>query len=235
MQYPGGKTRAIRGIVGALQAAGVTGPFWEPFCGGLGASIGLTKAFGPGLHSDANEALIALYCAVQDGWQPPERVSEEEYRAAKALPRSNPLHAFCAAGCSFAAKWWGGYARNSKGQNYAGRTRRALLRDCALISRPFVADFCSSVPFFGPGFVYCDPPYAGTLPYRGAPPFDHAAFWQKAEEWSTFCPVFVSEYAAPEGWRCVWQASLASQVSGGNGGGRVGTERLFILDERAAA
>src|SRR5688572_3668904 len=216
MRYPGGKTRAIAGIVSAIKASGAEGPFWEPFCGGLGASPGLVAEFGPGLHSDVNAALIALYRAVGDGWQPPERVSEAEYVAARSLPDTNPMKAFCAVAGSFGGKWFGGYARG-EGRNFFAEGRRALLRDVPQLSRPFVASFLAAPIVDGLGFLYCDPPYAGTLPYRGAPPFDSAAFWARAEQWSAVCPVFVSEYAAPAGWRCIWAREQKTTIAIGAG------------------
>lgn len=224
MRYPGGKTRAAPHIVRVLQASGVSGPFWEPFCGGLGMSPALVKAFGPGLHSDANGSLIALYQAVKAGWLPPERVSEEEYAAARSLPDDSPLKAFCAVACSFGGKWFAGYARE-EGRNFAAEGRRGLLRDVPLLAEVFHASFMVAPPGPGLGFVYADPPYIGTLPYRGAPPFDHDAFWRRANEWSRHCPVFVSEYIAPSPWRCVWEREQKTTVAIGEG--KLAMERLW--------
>ena len=48
--------------------------------------------------------------------------------------------------------------------------------------------------------IYCDPPYAGTAEYKeGA--FDHAQFWQWCRNQS--CPVFISEYNAPDDFNLV--------------------------------
>jgi DNA adenine methylase len=168
--------------------------------------------------------LIALYQAIQDGWTPPARLSEAEYAAARQLPRSDPMHALAGVAASFGGKWFGGYAR-TEGRDIYSEGRRALLRDVPNLTRPFVASFLDIEPFEGLGFIYCDPPYAGTLPYRGAPPFDSAAFWRRAAQWSTFCPAFVSEYVAPEGWRCIWERAQKTTVAIGEG--KLATERLW--------
>lgn len=128
MQYLGGKTRIAKAIAEIVNAERGDRVFWEPFCGGLSVSVKLA-AHGPGIVSDANPALIALYQAVRDGWDPPGHVSEEEYSAAKALPDSDPRKAFIGFGCSFGGKWFGGYARNARGDDYVGATQRSLARD----------------------------------------------------------------------------------------------------------
>lgn len=234
MQYPGGKKRAIKGICQAIQKTGAAGPFWEPFCGGLGASVGLTEFFGVGLHSDSNIALITMYQAFQDGWVPPDSVTELEYHAAKRLPDSDPLKAFCAVACSYAGKWFGGYARDPNGTrnrdgvpcNFALSGRAALARDVPKISRPFYCSFFQAQPMPGLGFLYCDPPYAGCLGYSGTAPFNSTEFWLHAELWSAHCPVFVSEYTAPAGWREIWSAP--QQVTVQRTRGKFAVERLFI-------
>src|SRR5690606_2494941 len=94
VRYLGGKSRLAREIASIVNAARGPGvPFWEPFCGGLSVSVQLAKA-GPGIVSDASVALISLYQAVRDGWDPPESVSEAEYHQARTLPETDPLHAF---------------------------------------------------------------------------------------------------------------------------------------------
>ena len=74
--------------------------------------------------------------------------------------------------------------------------------------------------------VYCDPPYAGATKYKDR--FNHADFWRwcknRARHGHT---VFVSEYAAPDGWSCVWEKEIVSSLTRDTGGKR-GVERLFI-------
>ena len=229
MQYQGGKARSGKWIVELIAKNGAIGPFWEPFCGGLGASVCLAAKFGAGLHSDGNLALASMYSAVYRGWLPPSAVSEADYQAARELPDSDPLKAFTAVACSFGGKWFGGYARDRGVRDYCAQGRRAVLRDVPQLTEVFYADFLQSTPEAGLGFLYCDPPYGGTTQYSGAPKFDADRFWAVAAAWSKFCPVFVSEYAAPFGWIEIG----AREQNTGLGGGKLrAVERLFQLGVR---
>ena len=177
--------------------------------------------------------LIALYQAVREGWDPPETVSEDEYRAARALPDTDPRKAFVGFGCSFGAKWFGGYARGGYArvkQDYAGGSRRALIRQLRDLRGSAIEriDFLSVEPRSLPLVIYADPPYAGTEPYSGVAPFDSARFWSRAQGWERAgVPVFVSEYTCPVPHALVLEVEQAKKIAGGNGGGRIGMDRLF--------
>lgn len=83
MQYLGGKSKIAKWLCAAIAPVRRGREFWEPFCGGLSVSVALSES-GPGLVSDANHALIALYRAVAAGWDPPSTVSEDDYKRARA-------------------------------------------------------------------------------------------------------------------------------------------------------
>jgi len=198
VRYLGGKTSIAPKVAALVNAVRGDRAVWEPFCGGLSVSVQLAKV-GPVLVSDANVALVSLYQAVRDGWDPPETLSEAEYAAAKALPPSNPLRAFALIGCSFGGH--GGYARGG-GRNYAAETRRGLLRDVGALKAAGCAieaiDFLGVEPTERPLVIYADPPYAGTTGYPMVGPFDHARFWSRVQAWERCgVPVLVSEYSCP--------------------------------------
>ena len=226
MQYMGGKfmirkplSAAIRGIVGDCA-------IWEPFCGGLNLSGWLL----PAVCSDVEPSLIALYRAVADGWDPPEVVTEEQWRAAKSLPVHDPMHAFCAFGCSFGGKKWDGYSRGRAQRNYAGGSRRAVLRDVAAVvaagGRFRHSDFMTADLPEQCAAVYCDPPYADTTGYS-AGAFDHCKFWARCRELSERVPVLVSEYQAPDDWVEVWHIERGMGMRRDGAVGRR-VERLFV-------
>ncbi len=214
----------------AKQIAAIVAPkglWWEPFCGGLSVSVELAK-FGPGLVSDGNEALIALYQAVRAGWVPPDSVSREQYQAAKSLPNSDPLKAFVGFGCSFGGKWFAGYVKEGRIANYATgpvvrnplkATSKAIARDLSKMSACELGyiDFLSVVPdgSFSPEAIYCDPPYQGTTGYDAFDSFDHGRFWALCQSWAARgSRVFVSEYACPIAADVVWQTSHDVTVKG---------------------
>jgi DNA adenine methylase len=228
MQYLGGKTRIAKQLAALIDSVREPGQWvWDPFCGGLSMSVALSEK-GPVWSTDINPALISLYRAVQNGWQPPNEVSEETWRAAKFLPDSNPLKAFCGFGCSFGGKYFGGYARSSDRANYAATSKRVVERDCAEALVFSCLNFCDVEPRPLEALLYLDPPYKGTTGYAAARAFDSALFFAQALRWAAFTHVFISEYACPVGV-CVWETQKAKSVAGGNGGGRVATERLYYL------
>lgn len=73
--------------------------------------------------------------------------------------------------------------------------------------------------------IYCDPPYAGTTKYKDH--FDHDKFWDWCDQQvSKGQKVFVSEYKAPEGWRCIWQKEVNNSLTKETGS-KKGIEKLF--------
>ena len=107
MRYLGGKSKIRKEVASFLES--VRGPnqiYFEPFVGGGWI---LQEMSGYRVGSDGNKALIAMYRALQNGWEPPEFVSEEAYKQLmKSKPEDDPMTAFCGFGCSFAGKYWGG-------------------------------------------------------------------------------------------------------------------------------
>lgn len=217
MQYLGGKHKQSKYIIDAIGShIGVVDHdrYWvEPFVGGGNVlfRVPWTKRIG----GDYNHELISMYQAIKDGWTPPSVVSEEEYRVARDQSKLDPtersmppyLIAFIGFACSFGGKWFGGYAHNSKGDNYAARGARVIERDRAAIEGTQFL-FSDYRDLFIPerSIVYCDPPYANTTSYRDS--FDSDQFWEWCEEMSEYHNVFVSEYEAPEGWSVIWAKDL---------------------------
>ena len=201
MHYMGGKHRAAKRLAACIDLVRRPGQWvWDPFCGGLSMSAALSVN-GPVLASDAHAALIYMYRAVQAGWDPPSRVSEEEYYAAKRLPPEDPLHAFCGYGCAFAGKWRGGYARSPQdtARNFASSARNAVIRDVPRIAAFACLDFLMIAPRPTNAVLYLDPPYHATTGYLETGKFDHTAFYERALGWAEHTHVFLSEYASPIG------------------------------------
>lgn len=228
MQYLGGKSRLAPRIAAIVNAERRGRPFWDPFCGGLSVAVQLARG-GPGVVSDAQPALIALYRAIRGGWAPPEHVSEAEYHGARSLPDTDPRKAHAGFGCSFGGKWFGGYARQpTTGLNFAATAGRSVRRGVASLGGCAIEclDFLAIEPQPLDLVIYCDPPYAGTETYAGAAPFDSARFWARARAWAQFAPVFASEYACPIPHEIVMETKHELGVAGGKQSG-ARTERLF--------
>lgn len=197
MRYLGGKSRIASKLALAINEVR-TGILYEPFCGGLSATVALK----PEYASDLHRPLINTLLAFRGGWLPPEHISEDEYKAAKLLPPEDPLHGFCGFALSFGGKWYGGYAREGKRgeRNFSRDGIRSIQRKLAAISDTYLTCHDYRETPASPGdTIYCDPPYRGTTRFSGTEAFDHDTFWAWCRD-KAACGinVLVSEYTAPD-------------------------------------
>ena len=224
--YLGGKSRLAKRIAPILSVMRGERVYVEPFIGGANMFVAMP---GPKIGNDINPYLIALLRAVRDGWIPPDSVSEDEYARVRKDTSDPALHGFVGFGCSFGAKWWGGYARSgTRNYNYAAATRRTLIaqRPSLIGSRLECGDY-AELELPDEALIYCDPPYRGTTQYRDA--FDSDRFWAVARRWAQGGHVVVvSEYSAPEDVRELASWEVGSHVSLNKNVPRR-TERLFLV------
>lgn len=180
--------------------------------------------------SDANLALINMWKHVQNGWKPPISVTEQEYRALKAVNDPyDPRTAFAAFACSHSGKWFGGYARGGLGRNYAKEGAASIaVKAPGILGVTFsCSDYSAYTPPSRSTLIYCDPPYAGTTGYGCTGMFDGNKFWEWCRERSAEGhKVVVSEYAAPSDFVSVWRKSTKTDMHGSGRNGR--TEHLFV-------
>jgi DNA adenine methylase len=71
--------------------------------------------------------------------------------------------------------------------------------------------------------IYCDPPYSDVTGYKST--FDTYKFWDWVREKSKANTVYVSEYVAPEDFRCIWSKELSSSLSNTS---KQSKEKLFV-------
>jgi DNA adenine methylase len=201
------------------------GRFVEPFVGGFNLVPALrAKAQHPfeAVCNDLHPGVIALYRALQDGWCPPPTLSEEQYNHLKKVKMvKTPLQTYAAIGCSFGGKEWGGFARNSRGDDYAGRCTRSLLRKAKFMEKvTFLNGDYRAVPLRDGDLVYLDPPYKDTESYKGVEAFSSEHFYEWCEatavEWNPRgVGVFVSEFLIPDrpAWVPVWSNRRKVELS----------------------
>ncbi len=227
MQYLGGKSKTANQIAAYLNnIRKPLQPYWEPF---TGAGWILERIHTrPIFASDAHLQLIAMWQALQDGWKPPEIVTEADYQEAKAGKIDDALTAFIGFGCSFGGKWFAGYARGNTSPKASAKSilKKINRMDCPTF---YQADFMTCyTPAFG-CLIYCDPPYNGTSEYKGIDKFDTAKFWERVR-WleENGHTVVVSEYEAPDDFGCVLEMPTYTEIRAKKGrDSRV--ERLFRL------
>jgi DNA adenine methylase len=214
MNYMGGKHRQgpkIATFIEPYMKPGLS--YVEPFCGAMGTAWRiLPLAMEYGIKdiwlSDSNEALINMWRALLDGWEPPDIVTEETYQYYKKnRDPKDPMTAYCGYGMSFGSKWWGGYARNKKGTNFAANLQRStLLKTNTLLKTKFKLKCCDyqNIPVITNSIIYLDPPYTGRCKAHGVV-FNHDGFWAWAEKLiEQNNTVFITELLAPEPWERVF-------------------------------
>jgi DNA adenine methylase len=226
MQYFGGKSKVATSITTFLESLRTDRPFVEPFVGG--ASV-ISKMNGIRSAFDKHPYLIAMYHALQDGWIPPDSITEGEYQQAKNGDLPDYLTGFIGFGCSFAGKWFGGYARNSRGDNYCRNSKTSLLRKMQTLQNVTfgMSDYRDLSP--RNSLVYCDPPYKGTTQYGLVGVFDSSAFWETVRRWSVHNVVVVSEYNAPSDFTSVWHYKTKTEIRNKDNERDDRVEKLFMI------
>jgi len=170
----------------------------EPFCGSC--NVASKVHIKNKILNDKNPYLIAMFQALKNGWIPPTEVSEEDYQLTKRNQDIEPhVAGFVGFACSFAGKFWGGYARDTKGGgtgNYALRGHNSILKKMeTLMDAEFTCkDFTEQS--YNNCIIYCDPPYKNTTPYYkkilGEFPYDKFLEWVNEQSKNNI--VLISEY-----------------------------------------
>lgn len=234
MKYMGSKARIWKHI-GPLILKNHKGLYVEPFCGGCNS---LDKVWGERLGADNNFYLIEMWQALQQGWEPPDLVTEDMYNLVRLSPDTfEPAFvAYVGFSLSFGGKWFGGYRRDKAGtkgdlENMKTQSRRAkqallkqrdLLKDVEFVFSDYIE------LHFEKATVYCDPPYAGTTNKYLTGRFDYDVFWNWVRYQSQYNNVFVSSYEAPPDFRVIWEKPLATTLS--KQVSFTATEKLFKHD-----
>ena len=229
MRYLGGKTKLVKHLSKAiLSNTENRARYIEPFVGGGSVLTALASHFETVHASDMHPDLILMWQGLQDGsFIPPTYVTEDEYNALKHAPPS-ALRGFVGFGCSFGAKWFGGYARDRTERNYAAESARGLAKKLpALAAVSFKHLAYQETDVRAGDVVYCDPPYESTTGYStGA--FDHGAFWQQCRDWTALgATVFISEYAAPDDFAIAWTRERTRDMRDSKDHGVTVTECLY--------
>lgn len=225
MRYFGGKSRVAKKIVSYLESQRKKDQkFIEPFVGG--ANI-VSRMVGDREAYDINSYLIELYKNLQNGYNLPDYISEEDYKYVKShLDENPPLTAFVGFGCSYAGKWFGGYARG-EGRNFAAEAKRSILKKMSTMENVIFKCCDYKTLHLSNCLIYCDPPYKGTTKYNGVPDFDHKLFWEIMRKWSINNDVFISEYDAPDDFECVLSIPTKTQMRDTNGNHIDRIEKLY--------
>lgn len=214
MRYLGGKYYVAKHIVKYIN--GHPGSVYlEPFMGSCWVTA--KAKYKHRIAGDIHDELVSLFRKIQQGWEPPEFISEEEYNDIRANKRTDKyppeLIAFAGFGCAFG----GSYFRQYAGDIYAGRSRRSILKKMKKLQD--VRFYCADYKSLNPKgcIIYCDPPYEDSYRFRitkvvGNGSFDHKEFWDIMSRWSENNLVFISELEAPGGYECLMNVPIKASV-----------------------
>lgn len=246
MKYMGSKRRVFKEFKHLLDLPRTY--YVEPFVGGANSLVQMT---GGRIACDNNFFLIEMWRRLQQGWEPPNLITEELYNDVRdslklrfengklVIPEDKyepALVAYVAFSLSWGGKWFGGYRRDKKGakddpglkaENEIVQSRRA--KDAIMKMVPLIGN----VEFYWLDYValnipdgsviYCDPPHAGTTQYKDS--FDHERFWRWVRYTSKKNKVFVSEFTAPDDFKCIWEQPRTNGLNKDKA-----TEKLFVYE-----
>lgn len=221
MQYMGGKGRIAKHILPLILRGRTEGQFYvEPFCGGCNV---IDKVEGNRIANDKNTYLIQMWRRLTKGWEPPMIIEKDFYLAVResweqkseAFPAE--LIGWVGFTGSYRGLFFGGYSGHACSttdgvRDYIGESIRNIMSQ---------VDDLKGVCFLNRGYedlvllskciIYCDPPYRGTTGYQNA--LDHEYFWEWCrKKIKQGHRVFVSEYSAPDDFRCIWEMEVRSSL-----------------------
>lgn len=219
MRYFGGKARIAKPLAGYLNSRLKEGqPFVDLFCGSCNV-ISKIDSSRTRIANDLHYELIEMWKYAQSGGILPDAISEVEYQTVKEL--GEPwMKGFVGFGCSFAGKYFGGYARGTESRNYASNAKNSILTKMkTLRDVKFVNKSYKDVALPDNSILYCDIPYKNSVGYSVGD-FNHEEFYKWAEQKQPEgFTVLVSEYSknVPEGWGIVWQYESKKDIRNSEG------------------
>lgn len=171
---------------------------------------------------------------LQKGWTPPKIVSKELYNNVKTHKEDYreslvAVVGFCA---SYNAKWFGGYAGivNTKintTRNYYDESIRNIEKQMQYLKDvEFTYKDYNEYKDIEGCLIYCDIPYQNTTKYTNGNNFDYEDFWNWARVVSQKNIVLISEYNAPNDFKCIFKKELTTTLD--KNSRRKGVEKLFI-------
>lgn len=229
MKYMGSKNRIAKYILPIMHKYRKEGQWWvEPFVGGGNM---IDKVQGKRIGADINpyliDALIMIRDCVIDLPKNNKEFTEENYKELRKNDNYK-YKGYAGFAFSYSGKWLGGWRRDILNKrDYVNESYKNAIKQSPLLQGVrLVNENYLDLQIPKNSLIYCDPPYEGTTKYKDA--FNHEEFWQwcrdKHNEGHT---VFVSEYNAPNDFKCVWEKNIVSSLTKDTGS-KVATERLFL-------
>jgi len=220
MRYVGSKNKLSKELAPIIQSYinKDTKGYLEPFVGGANMidKIQCSNKIGCDIH----EELIELLKYTQEfSYLLPERILEDKYIEVKNNKEKYEkyyvgLVGFCA---SFGAKYWGGYARDSKddasGKWSAGAIKNLKKQAPNLQGIKFINASFLDLPIdkIKNYVIYCDIPYRNTTKYK-TEKFPYEDFYEWVKKLAIHNTVLISEYAMPNEFECIYEKEVKCSI-----------------------
>ena len=214
MKYQGSKRRIQKEILEIILKDRKENQYYvEPFMGGCNV---ICEVEGNRIGNDLNEYISSMwYEMIYNNWLPPNNVTETEYIHIKDNKHLYPkyLVGFVGVSLTFGSTWFGTYARNKRGTNYAISGRDNLIKQIEKLKgiKIYSCDY-KDIDIPKNSIIYCDPPYKNTTGYKDK--FNHYEFYKwcfKMKELGHV--IFISEYDMPSEFKEVWRKELSTNLN----------------------
>lgn len=222
MRYFGGKQRISKPLSKFLNSQlKENQTFVDLFCGSCNI-ISKIDSNRLRIANDKHKYLIAMWKALQKGWEMPNTITEEEYKYIKSNKDENlPLTGFVGFGCSYSGKWFGGYCRDNTNRNYCLNAKNSNLK---------ILNNIKDVVFYNLNYnevniplgslVYCDIPYKNTTKYckNEVGEFNHDNFYKWVRNNSNKYNIYINEYKQniPDDFKVVWEYESKKDIRNRN-------------------
>jgi len=228
MHYQGGKSRIANDLAWSMRGGQNGNVLVSLFCGACNVEAKV-NGYDKIICNDNQPYLIALFQALQKGYELPEVITEEQYHYIKEHKDDDPaLTGFVGFACSFGGKWFGGYARDKAQVNYALRGKKSLASKMkTLMDAEFTCLDYRDVLLPDGCVIYCDPPYENTTKYANGD-FNTPQFWEYIRKISEDHLVYISELKAPDDFVSIWQKDVRRILDVNKDNQFKSTEKLFV-------
>lgn len=228
----GSKNRLAKDLAPIIQSyiTSETKGYLEPFVGGANMIDKINHHNKIGC--DINEYLIAMWKAIQNGYEPPKDITKDEYDKIRENKDIYPKELVAIAGfCStYNAKWFGGYAnkvitKTGVTRNYYDESIRNILKQKENIKNvKFKCLSYKDIKNINGYVIYCDPPYQDTTKYNFE--FNHEDYWEWVRKMSKSNIVLCSEYNAPADFVEIYRKEVTTTLD--KNSRKKDIEKLFI-------
>ena len=238
----GSKSRIVKDILPVMLNNYNGNVFVDLFCGGCSVIENVPDNYRR-IANDSQSYLIAMWKDLLNGTKFPYTIERDYYKDVRTSYNKKDgrypdgLIGWVGFMASFNGRFFdGGYSghhvigKNGKVRNYIQENiNNTLAQLKALRGVEFYAMPYTEFDIPNGSLVYCDPPYKGTKQYSTSKNFNYDVFYDWCRQTAkNGNKVFVSEYAMPDDFVCVWSKEITNAMHQVNT--KKPVEKLFLLE-----